>query len=182
MTAIAARSTSASAPRRRSFLASLVAALVPYALVGLLLRLVMARVFFLSGQSKIDGMILNLNIKGTEFSFVLPTQLKPSTLQLFESQFAGLQVPPTIIAHIFAYAEFLLPVCLVLGFATRFSALLLLAMTVLTAIYIAPDELWTAHVYWISILLVLLSVGPGALSFDALIRFLYNRDKTPEFR
>jgi hypothetical protein len=29
---------------------------------------------------------------------------------------------------------------------------------------------------------VLLSAGPGALSFDALIRFIYQRDKTPEFR
>ena len=85
-------------------------------------------------------------------------------------------------AYIFAYAEFLLPICLVLGLLTRFSALSLLILTVLTVIYVAPAELWTTYVYWIAILLVLLSVGPGALSFDALIRFIYQRDKTPEFR
>ncbi len=43
-------------------------------------------------------------------------------------------------------------------------------------------EAWTTYVYWIAIFLVLLSVGPGALSFDALIRFIYQRDKAPEFR
>jgi uncharacterized membrane protein YphA (DoxX/SURF4 family) len=42
--------------------------------------------------------------------------------------------------------------------------------------------LWTTYIYWIAILLVLLSAGPGALSLDALIRFIYQRDKTPEFR
>ena len=55
-------------------------------------------------------------------------------------------------------------------------------LTVLTAVYVAPEELWTTYIYWIAILAVLLSAGPGALSFDALIRFIYQRDKTPEFR
>jgi putative oxidoreductase len=182
MTDIAVRSKPVAPPRRRSLIAAIVSVLVPYALVGLGLRLLMAYVVFREGQSKIDGMLLNFNVRGSEFSVVLPIQVKPATLQLFETHFAGLEVPTKIIAYVFAYAEFLLPICLVLGFVTRFSALVLLALTVLTVIYVAPAELWTTYIYWIAILLVLLSAGPGALSFDALIRFIYQRDKAPEFR
>jgi putative oxidoreductase len=182
MTDIAVRSRPVAAPGRRSLIASIVSVLVPYALVGLGLRLLMAYEIFREGQSKIDGMLLNFNVSGTQFSVVLPVQVKPSLLQLFESHFAGLEVPTWIIAHVYAYAEFLLPICLVLGFITRFSSLVLLILTVLTAVYVAPEELWTTYIYWIAILLVLLSAGPGALSFDALIRFIYQRDKTPEFR
>ena len=73
-------------------------------------------------------------------------------------------------AYLFTYAEFVLPICLVLGFATRLSALALLILTVLMQIYVAPQALWTTHVYWIAILMVLMSVGPGAISLDRLIR------------
>ena len=59
---------------------------------------------------------------------------------------------------------------------------MLLILTVLTAVYVTPAEIWTTQVYWISILVVLLSIGPGAISIDALIRYLYRRDKAPEFR
>jgi putative oxidoreductase len=188
MTDIAARSkpAPAPAPRRRSLMATIMSFILPYALVALVLRLLMARLFFLSGQSKIDGMILNFNVKGMEFPVVLPTQIKQSTFQLFQTQFANLpydlKIPSSIIAYVFAYAEFLLPICLVLGFLTRFSALVLLIMTVLAAIYITPAELWTTHVYWAAILLVLLSLGPGVISFDALIGWLYRRDKASDFR
>lgn len=190
MTDIAARSKPAVAPapaaRQRSLMATIMGVILPYALVGLLLRLLMARVFFLSGQSKIDGMVLNFNIKGWEFPVVLPTQIKQSTFDLFQTQFADLpanvRVPSSIIAYIFTYAEFLLPICLVLGFLTRFSALVLLIMAVLSAIYIVPEDLWTTYAYWIAILLVLLSLGPGVISFDALIGFLNRRDKTQEYR
>ncbi len=184
MTDIAARAT----PGSRSLIALIVeqlvavCAVVPYALVGLGLRLVMARVFFLSGQAKIDGLTLRITIRDVDFWVVLPTQIKSSTFQMFETQYAHLPIPPTITAYLFTYAEFVLPICLVLGFATRFSALALLAMSVLMAIYATPATFWTTQVYWISILMVLLSVGPGAISFDALIRYLYERDKAPDYR
>jgi uncharacterized membrane protein YphA (DoxX/SURF4 family) len=34
---------------------------------------------------------------------------------------------------------------------------------------------WPEHVYWVSILLVLITVGPGAISIDALIRTIYRQ-------
>lgn len=144
-----------------------------YAPVGLALRALIARVFFQSGQEKILGPTLSLPLPdGTAFSFVLPQDLKPSTFDLFETQFTALPFPPVVAAYVFTYAEFLLPICLVLGFASRFSALLLLAMTLLIQVYVAPDAFWTAHAYLIAILAVLISVGPGAASADAILRWL----------
>jgi putative oxidoreductase len=69
-----------------------------------------------------------------------------------------------------------LPICLLLGFATRFAAAGLLALTMLLQIYVAP-AMWSLHVYWLSILLVLVLLGPGAISIDALIRTIYRRDR-----
>jgi putative oxidoreductase len=180
MTDVAARP----APRPRSITGFIInklvalCAVIPYALVALLLRFVMARVFFLSGQSKIDGptIPIALNIRGLEFTVVLPAQIKPETFQMFETQYSALPFSPTLAAYLFTYAEFVLPICLVLGFASRFAALALLAMTVLLQVYVMPTMLWAAHVYWASILLVLMSVGPGAISIDALIRYIYSRE------
>ena len=109
----------------------------------------------------------------------LPRELAPATLALFETQYAGLPVPPAVAAWIFAYAEFVLPICLVIGFATRFAALALLIITALIALLAAPAQWWPAHVYWMAILLPLISLGPGAVSIDALIRTLYRREQAP---
>jgi putative oxidoreductase len=110
---------------------------------------------------------------------ILPAQIKPTTFQMFETQYAALPIPSAVAAVIFAYAEFVLPICLVLGFATRFAALVLLGMTLLLQVYVLPDMWWSAHVYWVAILAVLISVGPGAVSIDALIRTVYRWDRRP---
>jgi putative oxidoreductase len=78
-------------------------------------------------------------------------------------------------AHIVGYAEFFLPICLVLGFATRFAATGLFIITIVLQAYVAPEALWTAHAYWASILLVLMSVGPGEISVDQAIRYFYEK-------
>jgi uncharacterized membrane protein YphA (DoxX/SURF4 family) len=50
-------------------------------------------------------------------------------------------------------------------------------LTMLLQIYVAPAMWWPLHVYWVSILLVLVLLGPGAISIDALIRTIYRRDR-----
>ena len=157
-------------------------AAVPYALVALALRFIMARVFFLSGQAKIEGprsIPFRPGIGDLEFSVILPAGIKDTTFQMFEAQYAGLPFSPVAVAYLFTYAEFVLPICLVLGFATRLAALALLAMTVLLQVYVMPGMLWPVHVYWAAILLVLMTVGPGAISVDAMIRGIYRRDGHP---
>ena len=90
-------------------------------------------------------------------------QVKAETFTAFLTQYAPLPVPPVLAAYLVSYAEFILPVMLVLGLGTRFAALGLLIMTALIQIYVMPQALWTVHVYWAAILLVLLSRGgqPG---------------------
>ena len=72
-----------------------------------------------------------MGIRDLEFSVILPAGIKATTFQLFETQYANLPIPPTVAAYLFAYAAFVLPICLVLGFATRLAALGLLAMAML---------------------------------------------------
>ena len=106
---------------------------------------------------------------------MLPAQIKDQVVQAFATHFAGATVPPAVTAGVFAYAEFVLPIFLVLGFATRYSAAALLALTVLTQIYIAPAAFFTLHVYLLSLLLVLMTCGPGEVSVDRLIRYVHEK-------
>lgn len=150
-----------------------------YALLALGLRLVIARVFFLSGQAKIEGpgVPIQWPAGGVDFVVTMPAAIKETTFQLFETQYADLPIAPAPATYLFSYAEFVLPICLLLGFATRFAAAGLLALTMLLQIYIAPAMWWPLHVYWVSILLVLVLLGPGAISIDALIHAIYRRDR-----
>lgn len=149
--------------------------LVPYAAVALAIRFVMARVFFLDGQSRIFGPRVPLTVQDFSFSAMLPAEVKAETFSAFFT--LGLPAPltPALIAHVVAYAEFALPIMLLLGFATRFAALGLLAIVALFQFFLMPEALWTAHVYWASMLLVLVSLGAGPLSVDAIIRFVARR-------
>jgi putative oxidoreductase len=72
-----------------------------------------------------------------------------------------------------AGAEF--PILLVVGLLTRFSALVLLGVTVIFQLFVTPEALWTAHVYWASILLMLTLLGAGPISIDALVKYLAHR-------
>ncbi len=148
---------------------------IPYALVALALRLVMARLIFLDGQTRIEGPRVALNVLDFDLSVVLPLQVKVETFGAFLTHYAALPVSPVLGAYLLSYAEFILPICLLLGFGTRFVALGMLIMTALIQIYVMPDALWSAHVYWAAILLVLLSRGPGQISVDAIIRFIARR-------
>jgi hypothetical protein len=87
---------------------------IPYALVALGLRFVMARVFFLSGQAKIEGPrmsidlsiidfnLIDLNLRQLgDFSIILPAEIKPSTFRLFETEYAGLPMTPAVATYLF---------------------------------------------------------------------------------
>jgi putative oxidoreductase len=163
-----------------------VCALVPYALIALLMRIVMARVFFLAGQDKLRGprVPIRLGLPGSELtlldmSITLPADIKDSTMQLFEAHYAHAPVSPAVLAYVVTYAEFVAPICLVIGFAARFAALALLVLTMLLQFYVAPGLWWSHHVYWACLLLLLIALGPGTISLDALLRWLYEREKLP---
>jgi putative oxidoreductase len=148
---------------------------IPYALVALGLRLVIARVFFLDGQTRVEGPRVPLNLHDIDFSVVLPLQVKAETFVAFLTHYTALPLPPLLSAYAVSYAEFILPVMLVLGLGTRFAALALLVMTAMIQVYVLPQALWSVHIYWAAILTVLLALGPGQVSIDAVIRFVSRR-------
>jgi putative oxidoreductase len=157
-----------------------VCGIVPYALVALCLRLIVARGLFLYGQSQVDGSTIPLMLHGFDFSLILPEQIRAAALQSIAAQFGSAAVSPTIIAYSIGYGAFVLPICLVIGFATRIAALLLLVMTILLAVYVQPAALWTTYIYWGAMLLVLMTCGAGPISLDGLIRYCYRKSDVAE--
>jgi putative oxidoreductase len=130
-----------------------IADMIPAAFYGLLMRLAVASVFFLSGRTKVDGFLT----------------LKESTFFLFQYEYALPLIPYKLAAYMATYAEHFFPLLLVLGFATRLSAGALLVMTLVIQIFVYPGA-WATHLLWASILTYLVARGAGALSLDHLIK------------
>jgi putative oxidoreductase len=124
---------------------------IPDWLIALAARVFPAAVFWQSGQTKVAGF-----------------HLKPSAIALFQNEYQLPLIDPAIAAHISAFSEHFFPILLVIGLATRFSALALLFMTAVIEIFVYPDA-WPTHGVWATCFLVVISRGPGWLSLDHLI-------------
>nr|WP_223995925.1 DoxX family protein [Burkholderia gladioli] len=123
---------------------------VPASLQLLIARAGIASVFFLSGRTKVSGWLT----------------LKPSTYELFRSEYALPLIPPELAAHLAAYAEHLCPLLLVLGLFTRGAAAALFGMTAVIEIFVYPDA-WPTHLSWAGLLIPLIVQGGGRWSIDA---------------
>ena len=131
-------------------------ALVPDSLLLLVARLGIAGVFFMSGRTKVDGLL----------------HITDGTYELFRTEYALPLVPPEIAAVAATWSEHLFSILLVLGLFTRFSALALFMMTLTIEIFVYPDA-WPTHLSWAAILLPLIFRGGGNWSLDAVLkRFL----------
>lgn len=144
---------------------------IPDTLIALVARFSIAGVFWRSGQTKIDGLSIDL-ING-EFSLGLP-RLSDSALYLFQEEYRLPLIAPEVAAPMAAFAEHLFPILLLLGLATRFSALALLVMTLTIQIFVYPDA-WPTHGVWAAVLLYLMVHGPGRASLDQWIVAHYRR-------
>jgi len=127
----------------------------------LVTRLALAGIFWRSGRTKVE--------EGTWL------QLSDVQLFLFESDFSGVPIPPSIAAPMALYAETLFPILLVLGLATRFSAISLLIMTLVIQLFVFPEAWWSVHILWAAMAAILISRGPGLFSLDAIIGKLRSR-------
>lgn len=119
----------------------------------LVARLGIASVFFMSGRTKVEGLL----------------SITPSTYELFQSEYVLPLVSPWLAAHLATYAEHLFPLLLMLGLFTRLSALALLGMTTVIEVFVYPDA-WPTHLSWAGLLLLLVAKGAGALSLDRVLR------------
>jgi len=128
---------------------------IPSWFIALAARSFPAAVFWQSGETKVAGW-----------------HLKPSAISLFENEYQLPLIDPTIAAYVSAFSEHFFPILLVIGLATRFSALALLCMTVVIEIFVYPGA-WPTHGVWATCLLVVIARGPGWLSLDHLIARKY---------
>ncbi|WP_367256128.1 DoxX family protein [Pseudomonas sp. stari2] len=142
---------------------------IPRSLIALIARFSIAAVFWKSGQTKVEGLAIDL-IDGT-FQIGWP-HLADSTIPLFQSEYHVPLVSPEIAAHMAAFAEHFFPILILVGFATRFSALALLGMTLVIELFVYPDA-YPTHGTWAAVLLYLMTTGPGKLSIDHLIARRY---------
>jgi putative oxidoreductase len=158
---------------------------ISYGVVALALRGLMAHSFFFDGQGLIAGprylidlpsvKLAGLNLTGFNFSVVLPAQIKAEAIAALTAAHPLVPVPAVVTGTLLGYAEFLLPIMLLIGFGTRFAALGLLAATALIQLYAPLETLWSVHIFWAAILAVLVSQGPGKMSVDHLVRLIAKR-------
>jgi putative oxidoreductase len=144
---------------------------IPQSLIAFIARFSIAAVFWKSGQTKIEGLAIDL-IDGT-FQLGWP-RLADSTIPLFTSEYHVPLLSPEIAAHMAAFAEHFFPVLILVGFATRFSAMALLGMTLTIQLFVYPDA-YPTHGTWAAVLLYLMATGPGKMSIDHLIARRFSR-------
>ncbi len=130
-------------------IADSLSAIVNHGFLALCARFGLAAIFFLSARTKVDGLLT----------------VTDSTYVLFREEYKVPLVPPEFAAHMATYAEHLFPVLLVLGLATRLSALGLLGMTAVIQVFVYPDA-WPTHLTWVIAMLYLIGRGAGPVSLD----------------
>jgi putative oxidoreductase len=121
----------------------------------LFLRLWLAKVFFMSGLTKIQSW--------------------DTTLMLFEYEYSVPLISSVLAAWMSTAAELAIPVLLVFGLLTRLSVVALFILNVVAAISYADISFAGEkdHIIWGLMLMVLFFFGPGKLALDRfLVKYL----------
>ena len=120
----------------------------PLSIIQLAMRIGVGAVFFNAGLLKYNSW---------EF-----------TVQLFRDEYKVPVLDPVMAAQIAMIQELTIPVLLFVGLATRIATVPLIGMIAVIQTFVYPNA-WTEHLVWGSILVFLLTRGPGVLSVDHLI-------------
>lgn len=126
----------------------------------LVFRLWVAKVFFMSGLQKINNW--------------------DQTLTLFEYEYNVPLLPFELAATLAAAGELLLPVVLVLGLATRLSAIALSILNIVAVVSyyatLAKVGQVTPHIFWGALLLTNIVYGAGYFSVDHWFKKIFVKD------
>jgi len=130
--------------------------LQPLLLLGF--RLYVARVFWMSGLTKIWDWSI--------------------TLALFTDEYHVPLLPPAVAALMGTATELSMPVLLALGLLTRFGAFVLFFFNIIAVIsYPALADIQVKdHIFWGTMILVVLLFGPGKISLDHLVERKLGRE------
>src|SRR5688572_3633772 len=125
-------------------------------LAQLAARLYVAKVFFLSGLTKLRDW--------------------ETTVALFTDEYKVPLLSPEVAALLGTFGELAFPVLLVLGLAGRFAALGLFVVNAVAVISLQeiPEPALMQHVFWGSLLIGLVLWGPGRWSLD---HWLFKRER-----
>jgi putative oxidoreductase len=96
------------------------------------------------------------------------------TVKLFEEEYRVPLLDPAVAAGIATVQELTIPILLFLGLATRVATIPLLGMITVIQLFVYPNA-YNEHLVWGSILVLLLTRGPGVVSVDYLIERLRTR-------
>ena len=133
--------------------------LLPISLTMLALRIALAVPFWKSGLTKWDGY------------FTLSFGARQLFIDEFKLHWFGAEYSfpyPELMATLSAIGEVTLPVLLVLGLATRYAALGLLAMTAIIQLTV-PDGWANFHLPWAAMALSIMTFGPGRIALDRVL-------------
>jgi putative oxidoreductase len=129
----------------------------PLSLIQLAMRIAIGMVFFNSGLLKVNS-----------WQFAI---------KLFQDEYKVPLLDPEVAARLAAFNELTFPLFLFIGLATRLATLPLLGMVAVIEIFVYPDA-WVEHLLWASVLVFLLTRGPGVFSLDHLIeRHIFGREE-----
>lgn len=128
----------------------------PHLVLATLARFVVGLQFYKSGVQKFDGWF----------------NISDSTIFLFTEEFTGVPLPPVLGANMAAYAEVTFGLFLLIGFASRFSALGLLTMTAVIEIFVYPES-YILHGLWAVSLLYIIKYGPCMISVDHIVKKMF---------
>ncbi len=120
----------------------------PLAILQLAFRIGVGGVFWFSGLTKIASW--------------------QTTVVLFRDEYKVPLLPAEMTAFLATTLELTCPVLLLVGLASRLATLPLLAMTFVIEVFVYPED-WNIHLIWATMLLFILTRGPGTLSLDHLI-------------
>lgn len=127
----------------------------PLALIQLAMRIAVGAVFLKSGLLKINSW---------EFA-----------VKLFQDEYKVPFFDPILAAQLATFNELAFSTLLFIGLATRLATLPLLGMILVIQTFVYPQA-WTDHLLWASILIFILTRGPGSLSLDHWIaKFVGNK-------
>jgi len=120
----------------------------PLSIIQLAMRIAVGAAFFRSGLLKVNSW---------EFA-----------VQLFRYEYKVPVLDPVLATQLATVVELGVPLFLFAGLATRLATLPLLGMIAVIQIFVYPNA-WSDHLLWGSILVFLLTRGPGAISLDYFI-------------